>query len=184
MTNAKVVITIFALAIALLFAGQHHLYGGGGLENDWAVNSGAKGDKGTGTLTMYGEVVDSEDPQGTCVNAEDTEIKMYFFLRLKFDKTEKIYSRVSEDTYCHETDYGEKETVALHQFLNEVAKELKPGTVYDTCTPDPLGIVVPAPLEPCPNILRSFKNPLDSNAEFINDGQPLSIVGPVILKIP
>jgi len=183
MRSTKAVFMIFALAIVMLFTGQHHLYGGAGAENDWAVNSAASGDKGSGTLTMYGEVVDPGSPEGVCgVGSGDTEIKMYCFLRLKFDKIEKIFSRVSAGTQCHPSDYAGAETVALHEFLREVADELKPGTVYATCTPDPFGTGLPA--DPCPNILRSFKDPIDSEEEFNTLDRPLSIVGPVVLKIP
>ena len=180
MKNAKLVFMIFAVAIVLLFAGHHHLYAAGGLPgNPWAVNDGAQGDKGTGTLTMYGEVVDPADSMQVC---GDTEIKMYFFLRLNFGKTEKIYSRVSNVTHCHPSDYSDAETLALHEFLRQVADELKPGIGYSACTPDPFDDL--SPEFPCPNILWSFKNPLDSESEFNNQGRPLSIVGPVILKIP
>jgi len=185
MKTIKTVLSILSLAaIVTLMAGQNYSYGAAGGPNPWAVNSGARGDRALGPLTIYGEVVDNKGRPGPC--GDETQIRSYFFLRVLYENSEQIFTGVSEGTQCHPSDYAGAETVALHEFLKDVMLKLNPDLAdeYGGCTPDPFGVLDPT--NPCPNILRSFKDVQDSDGALNDDGSPapLSAIGDVELKIP
>jgi len=185
MKTIKNVFSILSLAAIVTFmAGQNYSYGAAGGPNPWAVNSGARGDKALGPLTIYGEVVDRVRPHGAC--GDDTQIRSYYFLRVQYENTEQIFTGISDGTQCHPSDYAGPETAALHEFLKDVMLQLNPDLEgeYGSCTPDPFGTLDPAPANPCPNILKSFNNVQDSDDAFVNNGAPLSVIGDVELKIP
>lgn len=175
MRISKVVFALLAVAVVVLFAGQTVVYGGGGVPNPWAVNSAARGIKADGPLTIYGDRVLPTSP----TNPDET-ILMHFFLRVQSGGTQHIFTGVSSTTLLHPLEIGGQEAVALHQFLKDVLVALTGGadSDYATCIPDPFGDGLP---NPCPNILKSMDNVVDTEGE---GGALLSLIADVQLMIP
>jgi hypothetical protein len=176
MRNLRDIIIILAIVTVFLFTGNQYLYAGAGIPNIWGENSSASGTRALGPLTIYGQ-----DTDAVCDGsfAGDQKVLMYFFLRVKIGNAYSIYSGVSDETYCHPGEFGEGETVALHEFLKDVLIQLRPTGGYEDCVVDPFGTSGAGNV--CPNILRSLDNAHDTSDQ---PGRPLSQIADVELRIP
>jgi hypothetical protein len=123
MKIAKWSIYSLAMISALVLAATPVAQAGQGLE-DWPVNPAAKGDRSTGQLTIYYEVI--PDNPAKCTGEES--VKMLFFLRLyeKKTKTWHIITAVNQGPFCLTFDIATRnQQGALEQFLqNDVRPRL------------------------------------------------------------
>ena len=180
MRVSKGVLTLLAVAIVLVFAGQSIVHGVGGVPNPWAVNEDARGKRANGPLTIYGlEILPGIEAFGT---GTDPAYLLHFFLRVKYEGEQYIFTGVSSTLIRHPEEYGAGETVALHEFLKKVLVELTGGTgsPYANCTPDPFGDGLP---NACPNILKAIENVQDTEPAGDAD-ELLAFIANVKLRIP
>jgi hypothetical protein len=115
----KSVFAILAMAVVILLAGHPVVQAGEGLDM-WGTDPGAKGDRLSGTLTIY-----YEQTGAPCCDG-DTGVRMYFFLRLYEKKTNEwhIITAVDENPppggHCLVLDVDSGlQRLALQAFFDE-----------------------------------------------------------------
>ena len=161
---------LLVLAVVLVFAGQSVVYGAAGVDDTWAENPTARGTRANGPLVPSAGF-------GT-----DPNYVMHFFLRVKYQGELHMFTGVSPTLLQYPADLGGDMTMALHDFLKKVTVHFEPG--WASCTPDPFNDGVGPTAVACPNILRNFDNDYVDSELSPFDGDILSIITNVKLRIP
>ncbi len=123
---------VCGLVMALVFvcAAQPAAQAGQGVENYWPVVPGAKGDRSTGQLTIYYEVIDDVGctteipnpiPGGDPIIDTEPSVKMIFLLKL-YEKSGKVWhiiTAVDDGPFCLTGDLANGlQQAALLNFLD------------------------------------------------------------------